>query len=378
MNETNFVASNSDGELFQLLLDGYLRECGRFARIAQSQIFDELISSFDQYEHFVKVQGRQATKRKLIASLADKTGTVDISTHSLEYERILSCAQLAACAHLFTGWSLRGEDLGIKEMEQIACKFVENVRKAGRSAVDRAIDKLNHADAIRVIQTLKLAGLIKPNISVRRQLSLGAGNGARDLHSIHLVPVIRVTESIQNPIHMRRKRVLDFHIKSSEPNDVILIDGDDYLKKQYDWFNNKSHGKILAINDYAHEALQEVAKLVNNGKKEPRDFVIAMRMDPRMLDDVEQFQADIGTVIDDVADLIITIGAGHTDHEFMRRMDKMSEIFSSLKRKNMNPIRLRWNRGNSVSERRQNPALGAPSCASYEIICCRLLKKNLC
>ncbi len=135
-------------------------------------------------------------------------------------------------------------------------------------------------------------------------------------------------------------------------------------------------GLPIPIDDVTHamDTLPEV--LAGNGRG-LRNFIAALRTDHLMLPDVEGFLQRLSLIIEQTADLIITIGAGYTTDEFRGRVTKMDEIFDSLREKNLSPIRIILHGDGTFEEQRNNPGFGQISTSTYEIIYCKLDQREL-
>ena len=57
-----------------------------------------------------------------------------------------------------------------------------------------AVNVLQNADTVRVVQIIKLLGLLPPTAEHIHQLSLGVGNGYRDLYGVHITPKVTINE----------------------------------------------------------------------------------------------------------------------------------------------------------------------------------------
>ena len=280
---------------------------------------------------------------------------------------------LAAC-DLFAGWSL-----SLDAMKQGTLR--EHTAKAIRDLADSRPDgslgpllaqKLNSCDATRVIQLLKILGCIAPDLIGSSQLSLGASGGIRDRYSIHRMPVIEYSR--HNPLlRVPAPQSIAFGQESHSVEDIVLVDNDPQMQERYTKLNREAN--MLALNQDTMIALETLRNRIATGDTKPRDLVVAFRIDHHMIPDAAEFIKQLRQVTADTADLVITIGAGHTNKEFKGRRSKISELEQVLQRQQLRPLRIIWHQGKSIAEQRSNPLFGAPTYATYEILHCKLIRE---
>lgn len=136
-------------------------------------------------------------------------------------------------------------------------------------------------------------------------------------------------------------------------------------------------GRVMGIIDDVTHAMNTLPEILAGNGKGLRNFIAALRIEHLMLPDVEGFLQRLSMVIEQTADLIITIGAGYTTDEFRGRVTKMDEIFNSLKGKSHNPIRIILHGDGTFEAQRSNPHFGQLSISTYEIIYCKLDRRKL-
>jgi len=158
---------------------------------------------------------------------------------------------------------------------------------------------------------------------------------------------------------------------------IILIDNDPAFIKHYATLNNDREGRIMGIIDDVTHAMDALPEILAGNGKGLRNLIVALRIDHLMLPDVEGFLRRLSLIIEKTADFIITIGAGYTTDEFRGRVTKMDEIFDSLIKKDLNPIRIILHGGGTFEVQRNNPDFGLSSISTYEIIYCRLDRHKL-
>ena len=158
-------------------------------------------------------------------------------------------------------------------------------------------------------------------------------------------------------------------------SDIVLVDNDPKMEARYQKLNREKG--ILALNLDAIQAMETLRRHIDAKDAAPRDFVVTFRVDHRMIPDAVAFLKHLALIIADTADLIITIGAGHTNGEFKGRLQKLEELNALLQTHDLQPLKIRWHRGNNPSEQRQNPIFGDPTYATYEILYCKLIRSRL-
>ena len=123
--------------------------------------------------------------------------------------------------------------------------------------------------------------------------------------------------------------------------------------------------------------METLRRHIDANNAAPRNLVVAFRIDHRMIPDAVEFLKHLALIIEETADLIITIGAGHTNEEFKGRLQKIEELNETLHTYHLKPLKIKWHRGNNLSEQRQNPIFGDPTYATYEILYCKLIRSRL-
>ena len=368
MNQTNNKPQPSQVDI---VLASYLLEADRLIHTIESNMFARLQPRFKNYSTYIDTLNKKPN-HKLIG--ATNTGVVlDISKHSRPFEEILTCANMAACCELFKGVRIKLKDFNKDEFKAFVSDFIVS---NGNHLMGQFFDKLNSADAIRTMETLRLLNLLPLATHKMKQLSFGVGNANKDLRSIHLIPSINKNEA--NLIALNSPpESFDFNVQLQKPENVILVDNHPEAKAYFDKLNKDHNGTVNAVNKDAYQLLDDLAKEITSGTALPRDLLVSLRFDHLMLPNVDLFLDLAGKVIADEAHLIMSIGAGHTDDEFRGRIKTINELYNSLIKRKLKPVRIKLYRGKSVKEKRERPGLGAPQYATYEIIYCKLKKSNM-
>lgn len=371
----------SQDTAFNIAFSGYLCELDLLVRMVHSDYLMKLLPSLLDYPEFLSRGRRTLFGPHPLDLFCDNEGVISGTNEQPRTKELFACANLAACCHLFAGWTI---PLGSLEGHQVGqyCQYAISQIGGGQFEQTRMMaNRLNNGDAARVVQTLKILGLIDVNSSRYRQLSLGASAGARDREAIHQTPVIRAAvpgaDGITAKTRWNELPPIAFGVLPAVVQDIVLVDINPNLKQHYEQLNAMENAGVLALNQDAYDALGHLAAMIGENRVMPRDLVVLFRMEPVMLPDIDRFVDLLDPVIAETADLVISIGAGDATEEFADRLAKMDEISASLSRRGMKPVRIKWCRGNTVEQQRDNPLFGLAAYASFEILYCKL-RKPLC
>ena len=361
----------TDNKLFEIAYNGFSSEVGILARIADAQNFRQLLENFENYPKFLSSHIHDFFGSRFYDEL-NNLKTIDFNKPTKDLLLLTNAINLAAACDLFTGWNLHLDKLQTDSLIDQLEHSIKDISKSKGQAAQILARKLNSGDASRVIHMLKLFGWIAPDMTNTQQLSLGASGGTRDRHSIHhQIPALRYQR--HNPL-LREPlpEMVSFNVEQQTATDIVLVDNDPKMHHRYHKLNEEPN--ILALNLDANNALDEIKNRIDNCLLAPRRFVLAFRIDHQMIPDAADFLHRLGSVIDETADLVVTIGAGHNISEFRGRLDKIDELIVSLTDLGLNPVKIRWHHGKTLSEQRNNPIFGAPAYATYEILYCKLAK----
>ena len=367
----------------QLVADAYYREADGFGAIATRPIFQRMLLNFTDYDAHLQQLKEDLNHQNKIRNILQAGGTIDTSAPSPELIEIFCASQIAVCCELFKGTSIRGSQMhreGMRQLAQQAARHViftpaipEGTSPANYSNAQKLLlEALNHVgnlDTVRVMQVVKLLGLIGARSDSVRQLSLGAGNGYRDLYGIHAVPKITIQSQASGGS-------CAFDVVDRVPANTVLIDNDPMLTRHYDRINAEQGGKTLAMNMDADQALELLVGKQQELSLGSRNLVAGLRIDHRMIPDATDFLQRIARVIEQSADLLLTIGAGNNLAEFEGRMHCFDDISQSLEKHGMKPIRIKLHGQGTLQEQRRRPNFGNLEYASYQILYCKLLRKQ--
>ena len=212
-------------------------------------------------------------------------------------------AHIAVFCELLKDWSLTEKNLteeGIKDIIQTA------FNKISEKELHSLEIRVHISDTIRTCQILRLHEIFNKKSESIRQISLAAGPGTRDIQGLHATPKLSSTQSIQLNTH-----TITFNNHYIEPELVILIDNDPEYKDLYSHLNIQSPQSILALNEDSDDALEKLHKLFSQNNCNPINVITGFRIDHRMIPNIPDFFFRLLPILDDISDLIITIGAGH-------------------------------------------------------------------
>lgn len=369
----NKIVHLTDNELLQMAYDGFFTEADTLAEIAVIPDFRRLLIDFEDYPKFL-LSGRHEYFSNRFFDELKTHKIIDFNLASEDILKLRHVINLAAVCDLFSGWRLAIGALNAKQLRDQVKKAVKDIGQSKSKTAAILARKLNSGDASRVIHMLKLFGWVEPDMANSQQLSLGASGGTRDRHTIHQMPVLRfqrnsplLRESIQE--------MVSFGMNQQTAGNIVLVDNDPGMRDRYQKLNEEPD--VLALNLDVNKALEELRGQIDNNNVAPRTFVLAFRIDHRMIPDTASFLRNLGAVIADTADFVVTVGAGHTNNEFRGRLEKISELTTSLIDRGLNPVKIRWHSGNTLAEQRSNPIFGEPGYATYEILYCKIKKSAL-
>ncbi|MCK5003172.1 MAG: hypothetical protein KAS57_09105 [Gammaproteobacteria bacterium] len=350
--------------ILKLAIEGYSYELKALIDLFQSSTGATIAPLFSNYNNFIN-EKRASILGDNILKLLTSNNLIDATDPSPISSKLFACANLAASCEIFNGWSIPLSTVDINKSDEFLNMAISSAIKAQPNLGQNMAVRLNNADTIRVIQILKLLGLltIEPEYF---QLSTGSSIGIRDRVATHVTPHISINHTIKNsPVQLSTIQ--------SQVNDIILIDNDIKMKTAYEQLN-ASQQNVHAINKDVYIGLEEVAESIANNMLEPRTLITAYRLEPRAYTDIPRYISSIGRVIDSQADFVTTIGSGDTDQEFMDRKRVIDDLYNDLINRGMKPLRVKMYHGETVQQQRSNPTFGLNQYASYEILYCKLLK----
>ena len=367
----------------QQLVSAYALEADSLGALAQTAAFGDAIQHFRDYDGYLRRLNADPSHRSKLSTVISSEGVVDTATPSKELVLPLYQAQIAACTELFKGWEIRKDQLTREGMrllvEKSAAALVdvpnvptnippEQLNNAQKQILS-AVNVLQNADTVRVVQLIKLLGFLPSRTENIQQLSLGVGNGYRDLYGIHITPKVTVG-GFPNKSYF-------FDTIERQAAHTVLIDNDPAQKEHFRQLNAREYEKVLALNEDTNESLRQLPEMQLQSGLAQRNLVACLRIDHRMIPSAEEFLRLVSQVTAPEADLIMTIGAGHNLSEFEGRLKCFDDLTNLLTKLDHNPIRVILHRGGSLEEKRRTPAFGQLAYTSYQILYCKLKRDRL-
>jgi len=368
----------------QQLASAYALEADAFGAIAMTPSFNSLISQFNDYDDYLKGLRNDPAHQQIVGMLSKNNGIIDTAVPTKELVQLFCQAQIAACSELFNGWKISSSQLNRNELRALVERASAGIINIPQIPVETpvgqysdsqrqllsGINVIQNVDTVRVLQILKLLGLISTLAKEHHQLSLGVGNGYRDLFGIHLNPKITmVQEGSSVKLH--------FETQERQAAHTVLVDNDPIYKDHFEALNQKEEGRVLALNTDAEKSLEVLAKKQEGSDLKQRNLVVCLRIDHHMIPDSKNFIHLIGRVIDSNADLIMTIGAGNNLTEFEGRLQCFDEMSAYLAQIGLKPIRILLHGKGSSAEQRNRPNFGQLAYTSYQILYCSLDRNRI-
>jgi hypothetical protein len=221
-------------------------------------------------------------------------------------------------------------------------------------------------DAVRTMHLLRILGLITKPTKNMYQLALGAGSGEKDIYSLHKVPeIVRKNDGTFD--------YYEFAIHQEKVAHVVVSDSDPQRSELYQNYNQNLSQHVLAYNDETDIVLNKIRTL----NLQKRNLISAIRLDHRMIPDAQEFLASLITCLDDQCDLIFTIGSGDKPEDFDGRVSVLAELFSILGSLRLRPVLLKLHSQGNVLQQYQSLRYGNPLTSTYQILYCKLKKKDL-
>jgi hypothetical protein len=364
----------TDNEIYRLATEGYLYELGMLIRLVKSRDFKNLLPFFLDYEKFLS-RGKEAFfGRTYLRDILMNRRVIDGAVKSGVTATLFSCANLASWCEIFGGWTIPFTTLDSTQTREYLQMAIHHGGREHEKLGQNMAIRLNNGDTVRVIQVLKLLGLVSLDSSACDQLSLGASTGQRDRHALHLTPWIKPAEPML-PISLQSR--LKFGVDSGHPESVVLIDNDPEIKSIYESLNTEEGERVCAINMDLYDGLSRLAEAVINAQVKPRNLVAAFRIEPAAFSDIGLFLELLGKVVNKSADLIFTIGSGNSLDGFVHRLEVLDELDQKLLERGMTPVRVKCYKGRTLEQKRANPVYGLNQYASYETLYCRITREQL-
>ena len=171
--------------------------------------------------------------------------------------------------------------------------------------------------------------------------------------------------------------ILSFDILKKQATHTVLINGDPIYADHFTFLNQDQEGKVLALNMDVGQALDELLTTQEESGLGRPNLVTGLRIDNRIIPNAGDFLRQVTAVIDQSADLFLTIGAGNDQFEFKDRLRYFDDLFTALSRAELKPVRILMHKQGSLEEQRGSPFFGNIEYGTYQILYCKLLRKKL-
>ena len=363
---------NVVSNMFDEIMNSYQVDGDGLAVIAESGMLNNILIDFKNYKFFLKERKKEFNSKKFIKKISRGSNVIYGVTNDAELRNILYYAHLAACCELFNGWVIPLNTVNRDTMRAFIDHALHQFKNAPVSKLNEFQSRIHKSDVVRTIQILRMMGLLASNSAAQRQLSFAAGNAERELDGVHMLPEIRHQKNLVD-----NSNIIEFSKLINRPEKVVLIDNAPAFKELYDSLNHDHSDWVLALNEDADCAIQKMSSMIANNKMKPCNMIAGIRIDHEIIPDVAYFFKQLVPVIDSVADLIISVGAGHTLEEFEGRINLMSAMFGYLKMQGMEPVKIVLHGSGNAEEQRNNPLFGSGPTTTYEILYCKIKKKKL-
>lgn len=359
---------------YDLYEQAVLNELKGLVYAGKSPLFPKLIHQFSDAARNLRTQPSYA--RKVHEKLCDANGSIYLRLDKPKLATPILQSQIAACCAMFDG-AVFPNPPEFQQTASWALRNIQGLKNAPPSELKVLELKVHEADTVRMIQLLRAFGLFTKSTSSISQLSLGAAVGIKDIYSIHRLPIVsKIRSSHYAPLETRD--FLKFETRVQHPEDtIVIVDGDPQHAETYLNYNKTPSPRVLALNVPTEVAIPIIANESADRGLAKRNLIIAIRVDHRMIPDVPTFLGSIYDIIDESADLIITIGAGHNLEQFRGRIEKIAEIYHSLKESQHNPIVIKLHEPGTVEEQRRKHLFGLGASTTYQILQAKVYRDKL-
>lgn len=359
---------------FNIALQGFYTDAIGLSAIYKSGQLHDILDFFKDYETYLNSRQKNINSTKLIKKISKGTGIINSNIPNNDLKEVLYIAHAAACCATFNDWAIPFTSLEQQALRDTITRSLTPPSGLSKQEIIFLGNRLGQADTIRSIQILRLLGLFKTKSSNIRQISFAAGAGYRDMYGFHPIPVIT---SKSNAFSMAENRTLCFDLKQIDPEALVLIDNNPLLKERYEDLSNNNPGHILALVDDADKAIEKMPEILTKKSWKPFNCISGIRIDHRMIPDAKKFITSLTPILDDTADLIISIGSGDVLDDFIGRKKVMQNIFDFLTDRKLSPVKITMHGGTSREEQFESPCFSVSNFTTYELLYCKLKRNNL-
>lgn len=344
----------------------YLGQADGLGMIAESGHLGRLAPHFNDYPRYLKRRGRKISSEHLVREFSGGDNVIEIADASPRLRELLYTAHIAVCCELFQNLTFPAAGITRAGMQKLGQDLVSRYTTSGTVAT--GIHRLHQADAIRTMQILRLLGLVKISTRAIRQLSFACGNATRELYGMHKVP---------NMKRVTGKEEMRFRVEQGQPGHVVLIDNDSEFSDHFAMLNAQHPDWIHAMSRDLDASLAELREKTRDPGFGLRNLVAGLRIDHLMFPDVPAFFSQLAPLLEPSADLVITVGAGHSLEEFKGRIATIAEMFGYLEDRGLEPVRIKLYLGDTPEQQRKHPGFGHAAVTTYDILYCRIRRAAL-
>lgn len=339
----------------------YLIEIRELANAAALPNFEHIASQFSNFQQYLESRAKLKSPLQSIIHASNGSGIIDVTTDNSIIRDAMMAAHIAASCHLLHSSKLPLSSLKRTKLIPMARQFLKSCEGKAEDYRRRMVNKFHTMDAVRTIQFLRALGLVTRPSQEMYQLAIGSADGTRDILSIHLIPRIYITNESDS-------QFISLYADRQIAAETIIIDSATEYIEHYAELNNDETVNAIAYN----RDTIDVLKVLPNELSHKRNLITGLRIDHRMLPDIEEFLKYLAPCIDAECDLILTIGAGDTVKDFEGRINKFKEIFSALKRAGLQPLIFKLHGSGSISKQQKSLYFGNVRASSYEILYCKI------
>lgn len=355
----------------------FRREAELLSKIVQSKNSQNIFDRFIDYNSFLDTLPSGEIAYEKILKATNASGIIHNAIDNPVFRDAIYTSHLAACCSLFQKSSFFPDQLTKKELILLINNMLSSHKNADANTLANLGAGFHILDSIRTMQILRCLGLVSIKTEHIRILGLGTGGGDKEVWTMHVTPTINHV-SLNKPIEGRDdKYALQFDIKTEYIKDAVIIDSDPQQKDKFKQMATIEKPKIVCFNEYNDSALEQLPETQITRQMDSRNMVTAIRFDHRMFPEVDAFIKNVKASIADEADLIISIGSGHTIQEFKGRTEKIQEFFKSLTRLGMKPVIIKLHGKGALRKQWDSPNFGLPGTTTFQILYCRLIKSKI-
>lgn len=368
----------------QLVTAAVELEADSLGAIFASPVFNRILPYLEDYEDYLGKLKNDSARKKQISKLLGSDRTIVTTSPTAELAEIFCIAHIIACCDLFLDWRIPWSQLNRDGMRLLTKRATASIEPAivvtakGVNAtyteqekrVLGAVNQVQNLDTIRVLQVVRLLGLMNTNSAKIRQLSMAVGNAYSDMFGVHAFPALK--RQTENTVPM-----LCLGIDQQKSSHTVLIDNNPVYADHFTSLNEEHTGRVLAMNTDLFVSMDELTVNQAELNLEPRNLILGLRIDHRMFENIREFLSKTSALIEDNADLLMTIGAGNNVAEFEGRLACFDEFFALLSDAGMKPVRIKMHADGSSEQQRSKPHFGHVAYTSYEILHCKLQRDKL-